>query len=220
MEPVLVVGAGGHARAVLEAIRAAGVYRVVGLIDSFQPVGTVRFGYRVVGGEADIPRLLDESALEGVVLAVGDNFQRAAFWARIQAAAPEARLRGVIHPAAVVAPDVALGAGAVILPGAVVVSGSRIGQGSLINTSASLDHDGEMGAWASLAPGVVAGGCVCIGARAWIGLGARIIQQVKVGADTVVGAGSLVLQDLPEEAVAFGSPARVVRQRKPDEALL
>ncbi len=216
----LVVGAVGHARAVLEVIRSAGLYTVAGLIDSFQPAGVECLGYPVLGGEADIPRLLDALGCDQVILAIGDNFGRAALWARVQAAAPYARLTGAIHPSAVIAPDVAMGPGCVILPGAVVVSGSRLGQGCLINTGASLDHDGEMADWSSLAPGAVTGGQVRIGMRSSVGLGARIIQKVSIGADTLIGAGSLVLRDLPDGVIAYGSPARVVRTRTPDETYL
>lgn len=217
---LLVVGAGGHARAVLEAIRAEGRCSVVGLVDSFQPAGAERLGHPLLGGEADIPRLLDELGCDRVALAIGDNFQRAALWARIQQAAPHAQLTGAIHPSAMVAPDVAVGAGTLILPGALIISGARLGQGCLVNTGASLDHDGEMADWSSLAPGVVTGGRVRIGARTSVGLGARIIQGVAVGTDSVIGAGALVLSDLPDRVVAYGTPARVIRSRAPDTPYL
>lgn len=216
---VLIIGSGGHARAVLDALHAEGRLRVAGLIDSFQQAGTRRLGYTILGGEKDIPDLMARHGAS-VLVAIGDNYQRAAMWSRVLQAAPQALLEGCIHPSAVVAPDVEVGPGSTILPGAVVVSGSRIGQGCLINTGASLDHDGEMADWSSLAPGAVTGGRVHIAARTSVGLGARIIQQVSVGADTVIGAGALVLRDLPDRVVAYGSPARVVRPRTPEERYL
>lgn len=217
MEPVLVIGASGHARAVLDAIRAEGRLRVVGLIDSFQPPGTPAHGLTILGGEGDVPRLLKELGIEGVIIAIGDNYQRAAMWDRLQQAAPTLRLDGAIHPASTMAPDIEIGPGSVVLPGAVVVSGGRIGRGCILNTACVLDHEGQMADWSSLGPGAVVGGRVRIGARTAVALGARVIQKLHLGADTLIGAGSLVLRDVPDGVVAYGSPARVIRPRQPDE---
>lgn len=214
------IGAAGHARAVLEAIRAEGRWAVAGLIDSFQPPGTRAHGLTILGGEWDIPRLLQAHGVIHVVIAIGDNYQRAAMWDRLQQAVPGVNLAGAIHPSALIAPDVLVGPGSVILPGAVVVSGGRIGQGCLLNTGSILDHEGEMADWSSLGPGAVVGGRVRIGERAAVALGARIIQKIRIGADTLIGAGSLVLRDVPDGVLAYGSPARVIRPRAPDEPYL
>lgn len=219
-ESLLVIGASGNARAVLEVIRAEGRHRVAGLIDSFQPAGVERFGYRILGGEAEIPHILAEHGIHSVMMAIGDNFQRWAMFDRIRRAMPDVRMASCIHPSTVLAPDVVVGEGTVIMPGAVVVSGCRIGQGCLLNTSSSLDHDGEMADWSSLAPGAVTGGRVRIGARSSIGLGAHVIHGVKIGSDTVIGAGALVLHDVPDRVVAYGVPAQPVRDRKPEEPYL
>lgn len=218
--PVLMIGAAGHARAVLEAIRAEGRWAVVGLIDSFQPPGTPAHGLTILGGEEDVPRLLDAHEIHHVVIAIGDNFQRAAMWERLQRAAPGVHLTGAIHPATVIAPDVTIGLGSVILPGAVVVSGARIGQGCILNTGCTFDHEGEMADWSSLGPGAIIGGRVRIGMRTAVALGARVIHQRSLGADVLIGAGSLVLHDLPDGVVAYGSPARIIRTRRLDEPYL
>ncbi len=214
------IGAAGHARAVLEAIRAEGRWSVIGLIDSFQPPGTLAHGLTILGGERDVPRLLHAHEIHQVIIAIGDNFQRAAMWTRLQMAAPGVRLTGAIHPAAVIAPDVTIGPGSVILPGAVVVSGARIGQGCILNTACAFDHEGEMADWSSLGPGAIVGGRVRIGLRTAVGLGARVIQKLHIGADTLIGAGSLVLRDVPDAVLVYGAPARIIRTRRPDEPYL
>ncbi|MFZ1575530.1 MAG: acetyltransferase [Chromatiaceae bacterium] len=217
---VLIIGAAGQARALVDVIHAEGRRRIVGLIDSFQAPGTARLGYRILGGEAEVPRLLVEHGIADVVIAIGDNVQRAAMFERIQKAVPAARLVGAIHPAAVVAGDVEVGEGTVMMPGAVAVSGARIGRGCILNTNSSLDHDGILADWSSLAPGVATGGRVRIGRRSAIGLGANLIEGIRIGDDTLVGAGALVLHDLPDRVVAFGVPARIIRTRVPGEPYL
>jgi acetyltransferase-like isoleucine patch superfamily enzyme len=77
-----------------------------------------------------------------------------------------------------------------------------------------------MGDWSALAPGVVAGGGVQIGRASFVGLGAKIVDHISIGHDTVIGAGALVLEDIADRIVAYGSPCRRVRERKPDEAYL
>jgi acetyltransferase-like isoleucine patch superfamily enzyme len=89
-----------------------------------------------------------------------------------------------------------------------------------LNTNSSLDHDSAMGDYASLAPGVATGGKARIGAFAAICIGAKVRHQVTVGEHTVVGAGAAVLQDLPGSVVAYGTPAKVIRQRQESDEYL
>jgi sugar O-acyltransferase (sialic acid O-acetyltransferase NeuD family) len=219
-ERVLVIGAGGHARSVLDVIRSEGRYHVVGLIDSMQPKGTPALGSQVLGQELDLPALCREHGTTLGIAAIGDNWQRRATMERLRALVPSFVFVSSIHPAATVAGDVTIGPGTVIMAGAVVVSGSRIGKGCIINTLASLDHDGAMVDYSSLAPGAVTGGRVHLGTCAAVGLGAKVVHNLRIGAHAVVGAGALVMEDIPPEVVAFGAPARVIRGRAVDDPYL
>lgn len=219
-EPIIVIGAGGHARAVLDVLRCEARFRVVGLIDSTRPLGEALLGARVEGREEDLSAVCRTLGTRQALVAIGDNWQRRATMERLVQRVPELRFVSARHPSATVADDVTVGPGAVIMPGAVVVSGSTLGAGCIVNTLASLDHDGVLDAHASLAPGAIAGGRVRVGACAAVGLGARIVHGASIGAHTVIGAGALVLADVPEQVVAYGVPARVVRARALDEPYL
>ena len=214
------IGAGGHARSVLDVIRSEGRYHVVGLIDSSQPKGTPGLGSQVLGQESDLPALCREQGTTLGFVAIGDNWQRRAAMERVQALVPSFVFVSSVHPAATVAGDVTIEPGTVIMAGAVVVSGSRIGKGCIVNTLASLDHDGVMEDYSSLAPGAVTGGRVRLGTCAAVGLGARVVHNLRIGAHTVVGAGALVMQDIPPEVVAFGAPAQIIRGRAVDDPYL
>ena len=217
---ILVIGASGHAHSLLALLQRHGGYRPVGLIDSFQPAGTCLHGMQILGGEDDVPQLCDRHKVQHLVVAFGDNFQRQAMTERLQRRCPEALWPSLVDPTAVVAADARLGPGVVVMAQAHVGAGCLLDSGSLLNTKASLDHDGDLGAFASLAPGSITGGRVRTGDRSFIGLGARVIQGVQIGCDTVVGAGSLVLQDLPAGVLAYGAPARVMRSRPADQPYL
>jgi sugar O-acyltransferase (sialic acid O-acetyltransferase NeuD family) len=219
-ERIIVVGAGGHARAVLDVIRSEGRYAVAGLLDSSRERGTHWLGAEVLGDESALPDLCRALDTRLGLVAVGDNWQRRALMQRLEERVPGFAFASCVHPKASVAADALLGAGSVVMPGAVVVSGCRIGRGCIVNTLASLDHDGVMEDFASLAPGVVAGGNVHVGACAALSLGARVMHGIRIGPHAVVGAGALVLEEVPAQVVAFGVPARVIRPRALDEPYL
>jgi hypothetical protein len=193
-ERVLVLGARGHARSVLDVIRSEGRYHVAGLIDSAQPKGTPTLGSHVLGQELDLPVLCREQGTALGIVAIGDNWKRRAAMERLLGLVPSFVFVSSVHPAATVAGDV--------------------------NTLASLDHDGVMEDYSSLAPGAVTGGRVHLGTCAAVGLGARVVHNLRIGAHAVVGAGSLVLADIPPEVVAFGAPAQVIRGRAVDDPYL
>lgn len=217
---LLIIGAAGHAHAVLALLRRRGDYQVAGLIDDTRPSGGLVFGLPVLGGLADVPQLCEAYELDQVVVAIGDNGRRQLVAETLRRRVPNLHWPVLIDPTAVVAEPARLGEGTVILALAHVGPGSRLGPGCLLNTRSSLDHDGHMDDFASLAPGVHCGGQVTIGQRAAVGLGACLVHQVSIGADTVVGAGAVVLRSLPPGVLAHGTPARVVRTRQPLEPYL
>lgn len=217
---LLLIGASGHAHALLSLLKRLGDFEPVGLIDSFQQTGVLAHGLKILGSESDVPRLCDQYRLKHLLVAIGDNFQRQAMTQRLQAALPDILFPSLVDPTAVVSADTDVSAGVVVMAQAYVGPGCRLEQGALLNTHSSLDHDSSLGAYASLAPGAITGGHVQIGSRSFIGLGAHVVHRVSIGTDTVVGAGSLVLKDLPAHVVAYGSPARVKRKRQPDERYL
>jgi sugar O-acyltransferase (sialic acid O-acetyltransferase NeuD family) len=217
---VLVVGASGHARVVLDAIERAGRYRVLGLIADGRKRGEREGAYRVLGGEAEFAAIASRLGARSGVIAIGDNWQRDQVRRRLLRQAPRFSFVTIVHPAAVVARGAALGAGTVVMAGAVINPGAAVGECCIVNTGASLDHDCRMGNFSSLAPGAVVGGNVRIGRYTAIGLGASVIHRRKIGEHAVVGAGAVVLEDLPARCVAYGVPARNARPRKPGDPYL
>ena len=193
-------------------------YEPFGLIDSFshlvaRPMVCQSLAVR------DVPQLCDRHGLHHLLVAIGDNAQRQAITERLQLQCKEVVFPSLVDPTAVVATDAQLGPGVLVMSQAHVGSGCVLEAVSLVNTQASLDHDGCLGQYASIAPGATTGGDVHIGAVALLVWG-NVVQKVHIGSDTVVGAGSLVLKDLPSGIVAYGSPARAVRTRLPDAPYL
>ena len=204
--PLVVIGAGGHARVVIDAIEKEGRFAVAGVLDDAASPGTEFLGYRILGGR----EVIDQPGTpRRAVVAIGAAAARGAWLAHLMDLGYE--LPVVVHPRAEVGRGVELGAGTVLLAGAVVNTGARLGRGVIVNTGASVDHDCLLGDLVHVAPGARLAGNVRVGQRAHIGIGACVIQGLELGADVIVGAGAAVVNTIPAGTTVVGVPARPVR---------
>lgn len=201
MSRIIVYGGGGHGKAVIELLRAAGTYRIVGLIDDGIPKGEEILGVPVLGGFPALEGLRDQGVRQAAnaVGGIGDIRVRVEVFGRLQAAGFGCPT--VAHPSAVIEPSAELAAGAQVFPLAYVGSEVRVGFGGIVNTGAIVSHDCRLGEYANISPGAVLAGGVQIGERCLIGMGATINLGVKVGARARVGNGATVKEDVPAEGV-------------------
>ncbi|MGB5654091.1 MAG: acetyltransferase [Robiginitalea sp.] len=220
MKNVLIFGASGHGSVVLDILERSEEFQPVGFVDSFIKKGTKKNGYPVLGSEFDLLHILEKHGVYGGIVAVGDNWVRRRLVHLIQRLAPNFIFVNAVHPSAILGKNVRLGSGTAIMPGVIVNANSRIGNHCIVNTRASMGHDGVLSDFSSLAPGVGCGGNLRLGTGAAISLGSLVIENIGIGSWSVVGAGSLVLDEIPESVVAYGSPARIIRNRKAGEPYL
>ena len=206
---VAIWGASGHALVVADILRLMN-QEVVGFIDDTDASrrGQGFAGAQVIGGREYLADLRAEG-VRAIVVAVGNCAARVRLADVVREHGFE--LARAVHPRAIVAADVTLGAGTVVCAGAIVNPGSSIGENAIVNTGATIDHECVVADGAHVGPGVHLGGRVRVGRGAWIGIGATIADRVVIGAESVVGAGAVVLNDVPRRVVAFGVPARVRR---------
>ncbi len=210
--PLIIVGGGGHATSVYNVAVSAG-YEVAHFVDPARRA-TRLLGVEVLGAIDDIKA----PAQFHFCIAVGDNHRREAISKDLSPWGPV--FPALIHASAVISCGTSIGAGTVVMPGAVVGPACCVGRFCILNTRCSLDHDGRMQDYSSLAPGATTGGCVHIGARSAICIGAVVKHNVTIGADCVLGASSYLSADLCDNQVAYGTPARAVRERARGEPYL
>jgi sugar O-acyltransferase (sialic acid O-acetyltransferase NeuD family) len=202
---LLVIGAGGHAKVVIDLALRSGAWHIAGVLDdSASSVGRSILGCEVLGGT---DRIGDYSGSgTAFVVAIGSNVIRE----RLQATATSAGLVAatLIHPSAVLAESAEIGEGAVVMAGAVINADARIGKGVIVNTGAVIDHDCQIGDYCHVAPGVKLCGSVSIGPRSLVGVGASVIPGILIGNDCVVGAGAAVVSPVASGSRVVGVPAR------------
>lgn len=214
LQKIIIVGAGGHASSVANVAQSAG-YDIVAFVDK-NKAGQNFMGRDVVA---------ECSAIESwfnffLAIAIGDNFTRQHVYQDLNACCPTLKYPVLVHRSATISNYSKIGAGTIVMPGALVGPNSVVGKFCLLNTRSSIDHDTTMLDFSSLAPGAVTGGKVSIGLRSNVAIGATLINGVSIGDDTIVGANSLLNSNLPDNVVAYGHPAKIVRHRKSDDPYL
>lgn len=210
MDQIIVYGAGGHAKVVIDAIECAYPGCTIVLIDDdSSKAGHVVAGYQVQGDLSRLTAGKGEYPSKAIV-AIGHNRARLLAHQRLQSLG--LNIVSIVHPAAVIAKSTRLGSGSFLAAGAIVNPDCRVGEAVIINTAATVDHDCVLGAAVHIAPGAHLCGGVVVGEGALVGVGASVLPGVSIGEWAVVGAGAVVTRDVPSRTCVVGVPARMLRK--------
>jgi sugar O-acyltransferase (sialic acid O-acetyltransferase NeuD family) len=202
---LLIWGAGGHGKVVLDIARSMGhLERMLFLDDSPARAGITFSDCPILGGPEELYRFKGAA----FVVAVGDNRARSQCFNR----ALDAGLlpTPIVHPGAVLSPSVCIGPGTVVMPGVIINAGAVIGENCIINTGAIIEHDCRIDAHVHISPRVVLGGGVTVGRYAHVGIGAVVLPGAAIGEEAVVGGGAVVLKEAPARCTVVGVPAKVL----------
>jgi len=208
---ILIIGAGGHARSVMDIILRNGEYRILGCTDKhYGERSSVEFMEDIaIIGSDDMLGFFYEKGTKKAFVALGNNDLRERIYNKAKAIGFE--MISIISRDAVISPRAHIGEGVCVMAGAVVNVNATIGNNSIINTNCCIDHDCTIGTNCHIAPGVSLSGCVNVGDNVQIGTGASVIDNITIGKASYIGAGSAVVNDIPENVLAYGVPARKVR---------
>ncbi|HLK67180.1 MAG TPA: acetyltransferase [Bryobacteraceae bacterium] len=210
MSDLIIWGAGGHGKVVLDVARSMGRYADIRFVDDDPArVGQKFCGCRVEkGGEPGT-----EAGLE-FVIAIGGNRIRALRYMKMQLIG--IRCATLLHSAALVSDSASVGSGSVVMAGAIINAQARVGTNCIINTGAIVEHDCWIGDHCHISPRAVLGGEVVVRPYAHVGIGAVVLPRVTIGEGAVVGAGAVVIHSVEPNCTVVGVPARV-RPPKPEE---
>ena len=205
LSDIVIFGAGGHSKVVIETCYGTG----------FRPV--VCLGQSRWHALLDVPVEPEAAAADwlsrGVkraFVAIGNNAVRENVARKAEGFGFE--LVSIVSRQSHVSPTATLGAGTVVMAGAVVQVEAQIGELAIVNTGASIDHECRLGRAVHVAPHATLCGNVVVGDRAWIGAGATVIEEMQIGHDVFIGAGACVVGHFSEAGTrCAGVPARLIR---------
>lgn len=210
MNAVFIIGAGGHARVVVDAAIEQG-RRVVAFVDELNTdaidgTDTI-LDIPLFGGSNAIARVRSAWPGAHAIVAIGDCAVRARISNLLQAESIP-RAAPIIHPFAWVSRHATVQPNTVVMAGAVVQTHAELASGVIINTGARVDHDCRIGECTHIAPNAVLAGNVRVGQRSFIGAGASVIPGIEIGDDVVIGAGAVVIRPVASGTRVAGVPAR------------
>jgi len=213
MQSIVILGAGGFGREVLDIIIAQNKvskrWKMLGFVDENPELkGKVLNGYPVLGS-FDWFSKIDLKEIR-VVCAIGDNISKKKVVEKAKGVG--LRFANVVHPSVIMTEFVTLGEGVIICAGCILTNQITIGNHVIINLDVTIGHDSIIEDFCTLSPGVHISGRNKIGEGANVGTGAVTIQGIVIGRWSIIGAGAVVAQDIPDKVVAVGVPAKPIKQ--------
>lgn len=194
---VIIIGAGGHARVIADIIQKSGDI-VVGFLDDFSK------GDGVLGG-IDNCRAFKNNCF---IIAIGNNSVRRAIAEKYN----DIEYYTAIHPTAVIAEDVSIGKGSVVMANAVVNPGATIGNHCILNTASIVEHDNKIGSFVHVSPNATLCGTVTVGDNTHIGAATVVKNNISICDDVVIGCGSCVVKNVDKPGVYKGMPASLMNE--------
>jgi sugar O-acyltransferase (sialic acid O-acetyltransferase NeuD family) len=199
MKNIAFIGAGGHAKVVIDLLKQLNMYHIVGMYDDNK-----------VGYFNDIPilgKIKDLNIrIENYVITIGnDKIRKKIYNNYVNLNYPV-----LIHPSAIIADNVKINKGTIIMAGAIIQTYVEIGKMCILNTKCSIDHESTINDFTSICPGATICGQVNIGNTTFIGANSVIIQNINIGNNCIIGAGSVVIRDVENNVKKVGNPAKII----------
>jgi sugar O-acyltransferase (sialic acid O-acetyltransferase NeuD family) len=211
----VIFGAGGHAKVIADIFSSSKKTKVIYFVDD-QKQGQ-KLGEIPIISERDF---FDKKVCLNGVLGIGDNSIREKVALKIKNIIPEFNFMTAIHHTSYIASDVEVSEGSVVMANSTINPSTKIGAHCIINTNASVDHDCIIHDFASIAPNCCLGGNCTVGRSSAVSISATLIHKINIGEHTIIGSGSLVTKNINSFVVAYGVPAKVIRQRIKGEKYL
>ena len=194
---LILIGAGGHARACIDVIEQHNQFKIAGLIGLAEDINSAQFDYKIIATDAELPVLVN--SYKYVLITIG-QIQSPVHRIRLYQLAIQLgfQLPVIISPFAIVSRNATIGAGSIVMHGAVVNSGSTVGNNCIINTRALVEHDVTVADHCHISTGAIINGNSHVGVGTFVGSGSIIKEGVTIGQKSVVGSGLTIRHNLAD----------------------
>jgi len=200
---IILIGAGGHARACIDVIEQRGQYQIAGLVGLAEQKHTQQNGYAVIASDD----ALDELAklYQYALITIG-QIQTPEHRQRLYQRAVKCgfEIPVIISPTAYVSRHATLGAGSIVMHGAIINAGAKVGINCIINTRAVIEHDTSVGDHCHISTGAILNGDVSVGAGSFVGSSCVIKESMSIGKDCMIGMGLSVRHNLADDTRFIG----------------
>lgn len=205
MKRLLIIGASGHGKVVADIAMLNGYQEIAFLDDN--PTIKQCAGHSIIGKSIDAEKL-NASQVSDFFVAIGNNKIREQIYLKLYELG--LNIVSLVHPNAIIASNVHIGNGTVIMAGVIINPESIIGKGCIINTGATIDHDDKISDFVHISVGAHLCGTVSVGKTTWVGTGTIICNNISVCSNSVLGAGTVVIENISKSGTYIGVPSRKV----------
>jgi|SRR5665647_96493 len=210
MQPIILIGGGGHCISCIDVVEQTGVYQIIGILDLPEKLGQKVLNYSIIGTENELERFLPECP--DFLITVGQikssELREIIFHKVIKAGG---NLPIIISPFAYVSPNARIEEGSVIMHQALVNSGAIVGKGCILNTKSLIEHEAKIGNFCHISTASVINGQSTVGDSCFIGSNTVVSNNTHIVANTVIAAGSQVLKSIESSGTYIGQPLRKIR---------
>lgn len=210
MEPIILIGGGGHCISCIDVIEKTGKYEIVGILDLPGKIGQKVLGYPIIGSDDELVTFLPRST--NFLITVGQidsSAIREKIYNRVKLAG--GNLPVIVSSGAYVSKHAEIEEGTVIMHNVLVNAVAKIGKACIINTNALIEHEAVVGDFCHISTSAIANGQVKIGNRCFIGSNTVIGNNTSVTDDVVIAAGSQVLKNVTLPGTYIGNPLRKIK---------
>jgi len=191
VKDIVLIGGGGHCKAVIDVIELEGRFNIIGIIDKPELLGKNVLGYPIIGNDSELNNLVKRC--KNVLITIG----------QIRSPLPRINLfdtvlklgftlPSIVSPRAYISQHASIGKGSVIMHDVIVGADVKIGDNCIINTKSIVEHGSSIGNHCHISTNAVINGDVVVGNGSFIGSGAISKEGVRIGDNCFAKAGSVI----------------------------
>lgn len=212
MKKIVLIGAGGHCKVIIDIIKSTNEYEIIGVTDKNAKENLLNVP--IIGDDSVLQQLYNKGTQYAFISIGALNNMNIRNDIYIKLKNIGFNLPVLIHKTAVLSSFSQVDEGTCVMAGAIVNPGVYIGKNCIINTGSIVEHDCKIGDNTHISPNACLGGGVKIGDNSHIGISSTIIQGMSIGNNVTIGGGAVVINNINDNSVAVGVPARIIREKE------